>query len=119
MKLLDFVARDVLFSYFQAADAYIFPSKEDIYGHVINEALSQGLPVISNKGVNSALRLIKNDENGYIVDINQDEEIDNAIANVLNKPEMQNKALDTSRENTLEIMAKVHLEAFHNWVNKK
>ena len=119
VKLLDFVARDVLFSYFQAADAYIFPSKEDIYGHVINEALSQGLPVISNKRVNSALRLIKNGENGYIVDINQDEEIDNAIVNVLNKPEMQNKALDTSRENTLEIMAKVHLDAFHNWVNKK
>ncbi|MDD4154396.1 MAG: glycosyltransferase [Bacilli bacterium] len=119
VKILDFMTRNNLFMYFKAADAYIFPSKEDIYGHVINEALSQGLPVISNKGVNSALRLIKNGENGYIVDINQDEEIDNAIANVLNKPEMQNKALDTSQENTLEIMAKVHLEAFHNWVNKK
>ena len=119
VMLLDFVARQDLFQYFQASDVYLFPSKEDIYGHVINEALSQGLPIISNRDVNSALRLLKNGENGYVVDIDNDLEIDAAIAGVLKEPTMQVNALATARQNTLEQMAKVHLEIFNNWVSKK
>ena len=46
---------------------FVFSSNEDIYGHVINEALSQGLPVISTPNVNASQHLIKDGINGYIV----------------------------------------------------
>ena len=119
VKLIDFVPREQLFSYFQAADGYLFPSKEDIYGHVINEALSQGLPVISNQHVNSALRLIKDEKNGYVIDFADDTQIDMAIEGLARNGDMTSEALKTARENTIEIMAAAHLKAFNDWTTKE
>lgn len=58
VHLRDFLPKDKLLEVFSGSDVFIFPSNEDIYGHVINEALSQGLPVISSTNVNSATKLI-------------------------------------------------------------
>lgn len=119
VQMLNFQSRHVLFDYFKAADVYLFPSKEDIYGHVINEALSQGLPVISNFNVNAAQLLIKNDENGFVINFDNDREIEKAIAVALSKPKMAEAALETARQNTIELMAKAHLEAFRKWMDSK
>jgi len=116
--LLNFMERTALFEYFRAADAFIFPSKEDIYGHVINEAMSQGLPVISNYHVNSSLHLIRDGENGFVIDIDDDKAIDAAIEAVLTTA-MGGKAIASARENTFETMAKIHADTFKEWVNKK
>lgn len=117
--LKDFMDKQSLFKYFQAADGYLFPSKEDIYGHVVNEALSQGLPVISNINVNSALCLINNGQNGYIVNFDNDKEISDSIAHVINDEAMPYEALKTARENTIEKMAKRHVTIFKKWVENK
>jgi glycosyltransferase involved in cell wall biosynthesis len=117
--LKDFMDKQSLFKYFQAADGYLFPSKEDIYGHVVNEALSQGLPVISNINVNSALCLINNGKNGYIVNFDNDKEISDSIAHVINDEAMPYEALKTARENTIEKMAKRHVTIFKKWVENK
>lgn len=119
VQILDFLPREKVFQYFRAADVYLFPSKEDIYGHVVNEAMSQGLPVISNQNVNSAHHLIKNGENGYVIDFNDDGKINMAIKDVLNNPEMVNAALKTAGQNTIELMAKVHLDAFKDWMERR
>lgn len=108
IKLMGFANRDILFSYYSLADAFIFPSKEDIYGHVINEALSQGLPIISTKNVNSSLKLIKEEYNGYFL-----EKIDNkSVLDAINKIDNINKenCVKTAKENTIEIMVKDHVE---------
>jgi glycosyltransferase involved in cell wall biosynthesis len=52
---------------------FVFLSKEDIYGHVINEALSQGLPVVSSSHVNAAAHLIKNGYDGFLIDLGDPE----------------------------------------------
>ena len=119
VQILDFLPREKVFQYFRAADVYLFPSKEDIYGHVVNEALSQGLPVISNQNVNSAHHLIKNGEIGYVIDFNDEDKINMAIIDVLNNPEMANAALKTAGQNTIERMAKVHLDAFKDWMERR
>lgn len=108
IKLMGYANREVLFSYYSFADAFIFPSKEDIYGHVINEALSQGLPIISTKNVNSSLKLIKEGYNGYFL-----EKIDNkSILETINKIDNINKenCVKTAKENTIEIMVKEHVD---------
>lgn len=63
--LRDFLPKNKLFEIFRCADVFIFPSNEDIYGHVINESLSQGLPVISNLNINSAKKLL-NEKTGIL-----------------------------------------------------
>ena len=119
VNIFDFVPHSKLFMYFRAADSYIFPSKEDIYGHVINEALSQGLPVISNKNVNSALRLINNGKNGHIVNIENDDEVSNAIQSVIENSNMPYEAIKTAKENTIETMSEVHIKVFKDWMERR
>ena len=119
IRILNFQSRHVVFNYFKASDVYLFPSKEDIYGHVVNEALSQALPVISNHNVNSAQHLIRDGENGFVIDFDNGDEIDEAISKTLDNQNMAAAALDTARQNTIELMAKTHIDAFCNWMSHK
>lgn len=47
--LYPYLPHDKLFMLYRLSDGFVLLSKEDIYGHVINEALSQGLPVVARK----------------------------------------------------------------------
>ena len=107
--LTGFLPRERMFKYFRAADCFLFPSKEDIYGHVINEAFSQGLPVISTNKVNSAIKLIKNGENGFMLDSLNGEEFKKAIEQVLNN-DFFDECIKTAKANTIETMTERHIE---------
>ena len=107
--LTGFLPREKMFKYFQAADCFLFPSKEDIYGHVINEALSQGLPVISTNKVNSAIKLVKNGENGFLLKSLEGEEFRKAIEDVINN-DFFSECIKTAKANTIEVMAERHIE---------
>ena len=107
--LTGFLAREKMFKYFQASDAFLFPSKEDIYGHVINEALSQGIPVISTSKVNSAVKLIENWKNGFLLDSLTGSELEKAVNDVLTM-EAFSACIQTAKENTIEKMAERHVE---------
>ena len=102
--------RDELFSLMRACDGFITLSKEDIYGHTINEALGMGLPVVSSNQVISARHLLKNGENGYIVHLGHKEEIQFAINKV--DSSMFLRAIETAKHNTFEESAKRHIEIF-------
>ena len=107
--LTGFLPREKMFKYFQAADCFLFPSKEDIYGHVINEALSQGLPVISTNKVNSAIKLIKDGVNGYLLESLEGNELKGAIEKVLSN-DFFIECIKTAKANTIEVMAERHIE---------
>lgn len=104
VRLIGFLQRDNVFTYYRASDAFLFPSHEDIYGHVINEALAQGLPICSFPNVNASKKLIKDGYNGYIV--NSIEEMINSL-DKLEKCDKKN-AIKTALENTIEIMVQEH-----------
>ena len=107
----DFVPHRDNLRLFRSADALIFLSKEDIYGHVTNEALSQGVPVISGRKANSAVHLIKDGFNGFLIDPDEDGALQKAIEGCLAAPLGEN-ALATARENTIEKMSEFHLRKF-------
>lgn len=105
-----FLQKKQLLKLLPCFDYFISLSKEDIYGHMINEALAMGLPTISSKNVIAAQKLIVNGVNGYIVDINDEESIIKAINNIdkINRDEVIKKA----KENTIEKSIQNHLELF-------
>ncbi|MCQ2741779.1 MAG: glycosyltransferase family 4 protein [Bacilli bacterium] len=114
--LLPYKPHDELFELYRASDAFVFLSKEDIYGHVINEALSQGLPVISSDQVNAAKHLIENGKNGYVVPLDDEEKIVSAIKSV-GDIEMEKSAIATAKLNTMEISAQFHIEKFKEFLD--
>ena len=107
--ILPFKKKDELFKILQCCDYFITLSKEDIYGHTINEALANGLPVISSIQVIGARTLIENGINGYIVPLN-DKEIIKAINQI--NPSMIQNAINKAKNYTIENSAQVHLNIF-------
>lgn len=111
VHFMGFKPTSELFKYYRISKAFLFPSKEDIFGHVLNEALSQGLPVITSNNVNSGLSLIKNKFNGFVVENFKEDEVLKAI-DYINKHDLFINCVETSKKNTYEVMVKNHLEIF-------
>lgn len=118
--LHDFMDKDMLLKYMQAADLFVFPSLEDIYGHVINESLTQGLPVVSSMYVNAAKKLVKDGYNGFLCKPGCDDDFKTKIMKTLeNKVEYSLHAIESSKDSTIENMARFHAKEFKEWVNKE
>lgn len=54
-------------TWYGAADVFVFPSRHDGWGVVVNEACGAGLPIISTDAVGAARDLVIHDRNGFII----------------------------------------------------
>lgn len=117
IHLVPYLDRKGLFSYFQAADAFILLSKEDIFGHVVNESMSQGLPAIISDKVNAGKAFIQEGVNGHLVDLENEEGIINAILDIDSlSPEA---CLEVARKNTYDESASFHIGYFKSLLKEK
>lgn len=107
--LLGFLNRKKVLDFMNDSDVFLFPSNEDIYGHVVNEALSQGIPVISTKKVNAANHLIKDKYNGFLLDKLSGGALKEAIEYCLNNNLSEN-CVATATKYTIEKSANAHVE---------
>lgn len=69
-------------AYYCAADLFVFPSEGDVWGLVVNEALSMRVPVICTDGIGSS-ELVQNGVNGYQVPLRAPREIARHIVEVV------------------------------------
>lgn len=75
VRFVSFVQPDELAEIYHAADVLVFPTLQDVWGIVVNEALTVGLPVICSKYAGCAADLIIEDRNGWIVDPEDSEDL--------------------------------------------
>ncbi len=111
VTIMPYQKRDQLLNMMGYATGFIILSKEDIYGHVINESLSQGLPVISSRRVMAALHLITQGENGFLVDLDDEDVIHGAITSLI-KEDRYESCVNTAKNQTIEAMVTQHLDSF-------
>jgi glycosyltransferase involved in cell wall biosynthesis len=107
---IPFLPKTQLLHLLSAMDCFILLSKEDIYGHVINEAHSQGLPVIASDRIISGQNLIHDGQNGFIVPL--ENPIIQPLINQVLTLESFDSAIQSAKQNTLERMAEEHLKIF-------
>ena len=90
----------------------MLPTREDIWGLVINEAMAYGLPVITTERCVAGLELIENGVNGYVVPVEDAAALAEKINAVLSADlhQMGEASLEKIRPYTLENMAKTHAE---------
>ena len=67
VHLVGFKQKNEIFEYYKAADLFVLPTREDIWGLVINEAMAFGLPVIATDMCLGAVELIENGVNCIIL----------------------------------------------------
>jgi glycosyltransferase involved in cell wall biosynthesis len=120
VNFVGFKNKEELKKYYMAADVFVLPTREDIWGLVINEAMANGLPIISTDRCVAATELVENGVNGYIVQVDNVEELSCAIEKTINDNLriMGQESLDKIKKYTFESMAKQHVEIF-NIVMKK
>lgn len=117
VTLLPYLRKERELRFFSAASAFLFPTKEDIYGHVVNESLASGTPVISSKQSNAAKKLVKDGETGYLIDFQSKNEFLDAIEGV-RTINMGKDCLAMARGNTLEKEEAAFLEYFEKAVKQ-
>ncbi len=83
IRIISFMSKDDLFEYYRASDIFVLPTREDVWGLVVNEAMANGLPVISTNRCNAAIELIEDNVNGKIVATEDAESLKSAIDELL------------------------------------
>jgi len=109
-----FMKKEQLLKYYQAADLFVLPTREDIWGLVINEAMAYGLPVVTTDRCVAGLDLVENDTNGYIVPVGDEKALAEKIGAVFagDWARMGQVSREKIQPYTIEMMAKKHLEIF-------
>ncbi len=64
--IVDFIPKAKLFELYHISDVFAFPTRYDIWGHTLGEAMACGLPVISSPNAAAAHDLINDGGNGYV-----------------------------------------------------
>ena len=116
VHFLGFQKKETLAKYYKASDLFVLPTREDIWGLVINEAMAYGLPTITTDRCVAGLELIEDGVNGYVVPVGDTAVLAEKIRSVLasDLEAMGKAALEKVRPYTLENMAKTHAEIFEN-----
>lgn len=111
----EFMTKKDMSLYFKVADIFILPTREDIWGLVINEAMSYGLPVITTDKCIAGLELV-DEKNGSIVSINNKYELRKEIDKILDNEDMiecmGQESLRKIKKYTIENMSKKHISCF-------
>ena len=110
---LGFKSPEELAGYYAAADVFVLPTRYDIWGLVVNEAMAKGLPVITTTKCGAGLELVENGVNGWLVEPEDPAALAEAIGKVLGAGEaMGERALEKIRGYTIEEMVRAHVERF-------
>jgi len=113
IRFVTFLTSNELQYCYRAADIFCLLTREDIWGLVINEAMSHFLPVITTQYCIAGLELVFEDLNGHVVSLENTEHICEHISNALLKKEEY--GLESHRiisGYTIENMVQRHIEVF-------
>lgn len=111
LHFVEFKTKNELAYYYAIADIFIHPTRSDVWGLVINEAMTFGLPIITTEKCIAGLELVDN-KNGAIIPVNDFISLRYAINNILNSniAEMGNISFKRIKQYTIENMAKAHID---------
>ena len=107
-----FKTKEELAMYFKAADIFVHPTREVIWGLVINESMPYGLPVVTTNKCVAGMELITNKE--CLIDTDNSEQLKNIMEKLMNDSELR---VEIAQQNlhkiasyTIEKMVEKHLK---------
>jgi len=110
VRFVGFMKKEQLLKYYRAADFFVLPTREDIWGLVVNEAMSCALPVITTDRCVAGLELVEDGVTGYIVPVGDADALADRMNQALREDcaAMGAAALEKVGPYTIENMANVH-----------
>ncbi len=112
VHFLPFQTPEMLRQYYMASDVFALPTREDIWGLVVNEAMAAAVPVVTTQHCVSGLTLVLNGKNGFVVPVEDPKALAEAITKVLESDadQMAAAALETAKTYTIEAMVRTHID---------
>jgi glycosyltransferase involved in cell wall biosynthesis len=110
------IPHDKIIKFYKDSHVFVFPSKFDGWGAVLNEAVSYGLPIISTNETSSSFTLVK--DNGFIINAGDISELSNAMKEYINNKELIIEHSNNSKKLSHICTPKANVERFINALNK-
>lgn len=117
-----FKTGEALIEEYCEAAVFVLPTREDCFGLVLLEALSSRTPIVSSKYADGAYDIVKDGENGFIVDPEDAKSMANALERILKDSCLQEqfaeKSISEINKFTFEAVSKGYVNAIE-YVKKK
>ena len=113
VHFVDFMPKEKLWSYYQAADLFVLPTRDDPWGLVVNEAMANGLPVITTTRCIAGLEMVEDGINGYLYEPEAVDRLKELMSECTNMDmkrleKLADAALQTAKKYTIEQMVEAH-----------
>lgn len=116
VHFIEFQEKEELKKYYKACDIFVFPTRYDPWGLVVNEAMANGMPVLSTDQSAAALHFIQDNENGFIYKVDDKEDYIRKLMIMCSDSSLRNKMseknIELIQDYSIEKMAEQHLVAF-------
>ncbi len=115
-----FKTKEELGDYYRAADIFAFPTRMDVWGLVVNEAMSYGIPVITTNQCAAGLELVSDGVNGSIISVDDSVALAEKIMEIFENNrilEMGIHAWHAIHGWTIEAMVQEHMKVFQEKLN--
>ena len=116
-----YMPKEKIFQFYCAADLFVLPTREDIWGLVINEAMACGLPVITTDRCIAGLECIQNGINGFIIPTENSKMLHDSMKYLLVDDDRREKmgalGLEKISEYTMENVVESHLRCIDRLLN--
>lgn len=114
VHFIDFKSKDKLREFYQASDLFVLMTVGDVWGLVINEAMANGLPIITTDRCVAGMELVVDGVNGYIVKVGDDAALAKNVIKILSENSIVNNmgrwSLKKISDYTIEKMADTHIK---------
>lgn len=107
VRITGFKTQKEIGRYYAVGDIFLFPSSEETWGLVVNEAMCFGMPIITTTGVGCVADLVKHEYNGYIHECGDITGMVSNIVQLIQNPNM----LKQFGKNSIRIISTWNFEA--------
>jgi glycosyltransferase involved in cell wall biosynthesis len=97
VQIIKWASKDEVEKELLGSDIYISTSRYESFGFVTAEAMAMGLPVIATK-VDGSIDLVEDGKTGFLVNIDDDNEMANNIITLSNEPVLRQKMGTSGRK---------------------
>lgn len=112
------VPAEAIKSEYEQADAFILPSRQDTYAVVAHEAASCGLTLILGSGVGASQILLKEGENGFLVNPDDPRTLVAAMKRFLDNPHKRHAFSESARASAVQYGAESNANRLAAWLDE-
>ncbi|RGE57668.1 glycosyltransferase family 4 protein [Eisenbergiella massiliensis] len=119
VHFIDFLNKNSLREYYNAADLFVLMTRGDTWGLVINEAMANGLPIITTDRCVAGVELVENGVNGYIIAVDDTDALVEKIKLLRDNIALRRKIADANiekmKKNIIDNIAKNHIQVLEDF----